>query len=184
MKEEVIIQSIRITKKKEQSFFQVKLPRDTYKIIGIETGLYIESELPGVLPYIQGDTNMLQRNRLIGTLQLQAWGKPNLFYAKDIFDKDINSGVNELKIVPDVIERRLIEPQLRRGDDVPHDGNNFSDFTIWSHGTKREEDPVSVCRCHIINGQFKDAAGEYYNIDIQYRVTLYIWIERKVNIKK
>lgn len=39
MKEEVIIQPISITKKKELIFFQVKLPRDTDKIIGIETGL-------------------------------------------------------------------------------------------------------------------------------------------------
>jgi hypothetical protein len=184
MREEVIIQPIGITKKKEQSFFQVKLPRDTHKIIGIETGLYVESELPVFAPYIQGDANMIRQNRLMGTLQLQASGKPNLFYAKEIFDKDINLGVNELKIVPDVIERRLIEPQLRKGEDVPNDGNNFSDFTIWSHGTKREEDPVNVCGCHIINGQFKDAVGEYYKIDIQYRVTLYIWIERKVNDKQ
>jgi len=184
MKEEVIIQSNSITKKKEQIFFQVKLPKDTDKIIGIETGLFVESALPDFLPYTQGDVNMIRRNRLMGTLQLQVSGKPNLFYAKDIFEKDINIGVNELKIVPDVIERRLIEPQLRKGEDVPNDGNNFSDFTIWSHGTKREEDPIDVCGCQLINGQFKDAVGEYYNINIRYRVILYIWIKRKVNDKQ
>lgn len=181
MREEVIIQSIRITKKKEQAFFQVKLPRDANKIIGIETGLNVESALPVFVPYAQGNANFIRQNRLIGRLQLRASGKPNLFYAKEIFDKDINLGVNELKVVPDKIERRLIEPLRLKGDDVPDDGNNFNDFTIWSHGTKREEDPVDVCGCQLINGQFKDAVGDYYNIDIQYRVMLYIWIERKVN---
>lgn len=182
MREEVIIQPIRITRKKEQQFFQVKLPRDVHKIIGIETGLYAESDLPAFVPFIQGNANFIRQNRLMGSLQLQAAGKPNLFYAKDIFEKDINLGVGEMKVVPpDVIVRRLIEPQPRKGDDVPNDGNNFSDFTIWTHGTKREEDPVNVCGCQLINGQFKDAVGEYYNIDIQYRVMLYIWIERKVN---
>ena len=182
MKEGVIIQSIGITKKKEQIFFQVKLPRDTHKIIGIETGLFVESALPGFIPNIQGNANMIRRNGLIGTLQLQASGKPNLFYAKEIFDKDINIGVNELKIVPpEVINERLIEPMRLKADDVPDEGNNFSDFTIWSHGTKREEDPVNVCGCQIINGQFKDTVGEYYETNIQYKIILYIWIERKVN---
>lgn len=182
MREEVIIQPIRVTKKKEQIFFQVKLPRDVHKIIGIETGLYLESELPVFVPFIQGNANFIRQNRLMGTLQLQASGKPNLFYAKEIIDRDINLGVGEMKVVPpDVIVRRIVEPLLKKGDDVPNDGNNFSDFTIWSHGTKREEDPVNVCGCQLINGQFKDAVGEYYNIDIQYRVMLYIWIERKVN---
>jgi hypothetical protein len=184
MREEVIIQSIGITKKKEQQFFQVKLPRDTNKIIGIETGLYVESTLPVFFPYIQGNANIIRQNRLMGTLQLHSSGKPNLFYAKELFDNDINVGANEMKNVPDVIERRLIEPQLRKGEDVPNDGNNFSDFTIWSHGTKREEDPIDVCGCQLINGQFKDTVGEYYNINIKYRVILYIWIERKVNDKQ
>jgi hypothetical protein len=180
MREEAIIQPIRITKKKERQFFQVKLPRDTHKIIGIETGLYVESILPAFVLYIQGDANMIRQNRLMGTLQLQASGKPNLFYSKEIFEKDINSSVGEMKVVPPDI-RRLIEPLRKKGDDIPGDGNNFSDFTIWSHGTKREEDPVNVCGCHIINGQLKDLVGGYYNTDIQYRVMLYIWIERKVN---
>ena len=185
MKEEVIIQSIGITKKKEQLFFQVKLPRDTDKIIGIETGLYVESVLPDFLPYTQGDVNMIRRNRLIGTIQLQASGKPNLFYAKEIFDKDINIAVNELKIVSEgVFNELLVAPLRLKGEDVPNDGNNFSDFNIWSQGSKREEDPVNICGCQLINGQFKDAVGAYYNANIQYKVILYIWIERKVNNKQ
>ncbi len=184
MREEAIIQSIAITKKKEQSFFQVKLPRNTHKIIGIETGLFVTSVLPDFLPYTQGDANNIRRHRLIGTLQLQASGKPNLFYAREIFDKDINIGVNELKIVQEAVFNELLAAPPLKGNNPPVDGNNFFDFPVWSHGTKREEDPVNICGCQLINGQFKDAVGAYYNANIQYKVILYIWIERKVNNKQ
>ena len=101
MKEEVIIQSIGITKKKEQTFFQVKLPRDTHKIIGIETGLYILAAPPNLFVPLQDNSGFIRRNNMIGILQLQTNGKANIFYSKEIFERDINIGAGEIKIIPD-----------------------------------------------------------------------------------
>ena len=69
---------------------------------------------------------------------------------------------------------------MERKVDQP-DGNSFDYFTHWTHGTKREEDPLNVCSCTIINGQYKDAIGEYFQTDVNYKVMLYIWVERKTN---
>lgn len=176
MKEEVIIKPIRISRKNEQQFFQVKLPRDTHRIIGIETGMFAESLLPNFPAYSRTDGNVIRPNRLMGKLQLRASGKPNLFYAKEIFEKDINLGNNEIKIILPPVKGKTKGIKVEPGKD----GNNFLDFPIWSHGTKREEDPLSICGCNIINGQYNDVVGEFNGIDIRYRIMLYIWIERKV----
>lgn len=186
MREEVIIQSIRISKKKEQLFFQVKLPRDTKRIIGIETGLVIESVLPAFAPLIQTDAALMRQRRLIGCLQLRTFGKPDLFYATEIFERDINLGIGEVKLFPAPPKEKVLpdEPEPVKGEVPAIDSNNFSDHNIWTHGTKREEDPLSICGCTLINGQFKDAIGEYYNLPFVYNVILYIWIERKINEKQ
>ena len=178
MKEEVIIQSICITKKKEQTFFQVKLPRDTYKIIGIETGLYILAAPPNLFVPLQDNSGFIRRNNMMGILQLQTNGKANIFYSKEIFERDINIGTGEIKIITDQPNQEENVAFLRV---EPPDGNSFDFFTCWTHGSKREEDPLNICGCTLINGQFKDAVGEYFGTDISYKVILYIWIERKTN---
>ena len=178
MKEEVIIQSIGITKKNEQQFFQVKLPRDTNKIIGIETGLYIlAAPLYSFVPS-EDNSGFIRRNNMMGVLQLQTNGKPDIFYSKEIFERDLNIGEAEIKIIPDQPKQEEKVAFLR---EEPPDGNSFDFFTCWTHGSKREEDPLNICGCTLINGQFKDAIGEYFGRDISYKVILYIWIERKTN---
>lgn len=69
---------------------------------------------------------------------------------------------------------------MERKVDQP-DGNSFDYLTHWTHGTKREEDPLNICDCSVINGQYKDAIVEYFQTDVSYKVLLYIWIEKKVN---
>lgn len=181
MREEVIIQSIGITKKNEQQFFQVKLPRDTNKIIGIETGIYIQAApLYSFVPS-EDNSGFIRRNNMMGVLQLQTNGKPDIFYSKEIFERDLNIGEAEIKIIPDQPKKEEKVAFLR---EEPPDGNSFDFFTCWTHGSKREEDSLNICGCTLINGQFKDAVGEYFGTDISYKVILYIWIERKVNNKQ
>ncbi len=173
MKEEVIIQTISISKRGQQNFFQVKLPRDTHKIIGVETGLYVLN-VPGYFIPAQELSMLIRRNYMMGVVQLQANGKPDVFYSKEIFERDINIGAGEVKVFPPPV---VI---MERKADAP-DGNNFDYFTLWTHGTKREEDPLNICGCTVINGQYKDAIGEYFQTDVNYKIMLYIWIERKTN---
>lgn len=177
MREEVIIQNIGISRRGEQYYFQMKLPRDTHKIIGAETGLYIVSASAYLFGTMHGEMNALFHNNLIGRLQLKANDKPDIFYSKEIFERDYNIGAGEIKIYPEQIKQERISEPLKV--DVPPDGNSFSDFTQWTHGTKREKDPLNICNCTLINGQFRDAIGDYFGMDLQYKVMLYIWIERK-----
>jgi len=173
MKEEVIIQTINISKRGQQNFFQIRLPRDTHKIIGVETGLYLLSVPQYFIP-AKELSMLVRRNYMMGVVQLRANGKPDIFYSKEIFERDVNIGAGEIKVYPFplVMERKL---------NLPPDGNSFDYFTHWTHGTKREEDPLHICGCPVINGQYKDAIGEYFGMDISYKVMLYIWIERKIN---
>lgn len=172
MREQVIIQTINIIKRGQQTFFQVKLPRDVHKIIGIETGLNVLN-VPGYFIPAQELSMLVRRNNMMGVIQLRAIGKPDIFYSKEIFEKDINIGAGEIKTIPSpvMMEKKVDQP----------DGNSFDYFTHWTHGSKREEDPLSVCGCTVINGQYKDAIGEYFQTDVNYKVILYIWIERKTN---
>lgn len=177
MKEQVITQVISISRRGEQKYFQVKLPRDTQRIIGVETGLRIQN-----LPYywfaVQPELSLsLKRNVLVGTLQLQANSSPNVFYSKEVFERDNNISAGELKLFPANINMEKRRIAFRVGE--PPDGNSFSDFTCLTHGRKMEEDPLSICNCTVVNGQLKDRLGEYTNTDAAYKVTLYIWIERK-----
>lgn len=181
MKEEVIIQTITISKRSQQNFFQVKLPRDTNKIIGVETGLYLLNAPQYFIP-AQELSMLIRRNYMIGGVQLRANTKPDVFYSKEIFERDINTGVGEIKIIPPPVVSEERNPL--RFINVQPDGNYFDYFTHWTHGAKREEDPLNVCGCTIINGQYKDAIGEYFQADVNYKVMLYIWIERKLNLQQ
>lgn len=172
-REQVIIQPITISKRGQQNFFQIKLPRGTSKIIGIETGLYLLN-IPHYFVPGQELTMLIRRNYMMGVVQLRANGKPSIFYSKEVFERDINIRVGEINLFPPpvvVMEKKVATP----------DGNSFDYFTHWTHGTKREEDPLNVCGCSVINGQYKDAIGEYFQTDVNYKVMLYIWIERKAN---
>lgn len=177
MKEQVIIQPISITRRGQQNFFQVKLPRDTHRIIGIESGLIVLDCPPYAFSPLQGNPGLILRNNLMGVMQLKANGRPDIFYAKEIFERDLNIGAGELRLFlydpPN--ERRL---SLRRIF-VPPDGNSFSFSPSCTHGTKREEDPLNICDCTVINGHFKDSIGEVMGYDLSYKVMLYIWIEKQ-----
>ena len=179
IREQVLIQTINIIKRNQQVFFQIKLPRDTHKIIGVETGLYILEAYPYLFTPSQDDMGLIRSNIMMGTLQLQANGNTAIFYSKEIFERDINTGRGELKEF--VSQGQGGAPLAFLLINVPPDGNGFDFFNSWTHGSKREEDPVNVCNCSVINGWFKDAAAAIINTDIHYQVMLYIWIERKIN---
>lgn len=41
VREKVVVAELRITKKKQIKHFQIKLPKDTVRIIGIETSVHV-----------------------------------------------------------------------------------------------------------------------------------------------
>lgn len=178
MKEGVIITKISIKRQGERKHFQIKLPNDTKFIIGIEYGgrLISRSEAinfaaaPKAAPTIElpptetgnGTTNtgtvdeqsktFFKRNQLIGELKLQSSEESNWFYSTDVFGADAN---------------------LKYGD-FSNAGFNVNDYT---HGNKRSEEIVKVdAESTIIQGWYLDALGKTLKVDINYEVTIYVWI--------
>ena len=178
MKEGVIITKISIKRQGERKHFQIKLPKDTKFIIGIEYGGRLISksdaikfaaapkatpteELPKteVIESVTGagtieerSKTFFKRNQLIGELKLQSSEESNWFYSTDVFGADAN---------------------LKYGD-FSNAGFNVNDYT---HGNKRTEEIVKVdAESTIIQGWYLDALGKLQKVDINYEVTIYVWI--------
>ena len=178
MKEGVIITKINIKRQGERKHFQIKLPNDTKFIIGIEYGGRLVSKtdakaveaLPHAIaksevatvetPYVKAEyvevkekgRTFFKRNQLVGELKLQSSEESNWFYAADVFLNDSNIGLG----------------------DFSQSGFPVNDFT---HGNKRTEEIVKVdAESTIIQGWYLDAIGKAQKTDINYEVTIYVWI--------
>lgn len=172
MKEGVIITKINIKRQGERKHFQIKLPNDTKNIIGIEYGgrlikksdvkvaeaaphaaaseaTYVKIE---ALEIKERGRTFFKRNQLVGELKLQSSEESNWFYAADVFLNDSNIGLG----------------------DFSQSGFPVNDFT---HGNKRTEEIVKVdAESTIIQGWYLDAIGKAQKTDINYEVTIYVWI--------
>jgi hypothetical protein len=178
MKEGVIITKITIKRQGERKHFQIKLPNDAKFIIGIEYGGRLISKsdtikfaaAPKAAPTIEPVVNetgqtavdagkveerprgLFKRNQLVGELKLQSSEESNWFYSTDVFVADAN---------------------LSYGD-FSNAGFNVNDYT---HGNKRTEEIVKVdAESTIIQGWYLDSIGKSQKADINYEVTIYVWI--------
>lgn len=160
MKEKVIIHAVRITRKGELQHFQVRIPRDAARIIGVETGVRIASTLDQewvklVYGSLQWDTTAFgfYKSMLIGDLRLQSCEKANLFYASDIYERDINLGIG------DWTDKQFAVREV-------------------THGRKREEVRAEANGdTTILQGTFRDKIGEHLNMHLLYEVRIYVWYE-------
>lgn len=176
MKEGVIIKTISIKRQGERKHFQIRLPKDTKFIIGVEYGGRLISrsdvkiDIPKAVIKAEAATHeavyttesgavrdekpraLFKRNQLIGELKLQSCEEANWFYAADVFVNDAN---------------------LNWGD-FSQAGFTVNDFT---HGNKRTEEIVKVdAESTIINGWYLDALGKTLKVDINYEIKVYVWI--------
>lgn len=196
--ERVTAHIIPIKRKGEWNYFQVRLPKDAKKIIGIETGLKIQDEQLNVFeeevnpasPPIEraslikiqpafflddGDpTNerfAIGRNTLMGELILQSLDDANIFYAKEIWADDRNMNNDDIVINNYQLPAERMVPLLRV---APPPDLWQPDFP-WKHSGKLEEDGILLCHNPVIAGIYKDAIGKEYETDFVYKVLLYIW---------
>ena len=178
MKEGVIITKITIKRQGERKHFQIKLPNDTKFIISIEYGGRLISKsdtikfaaAPRVAPTIaptapatalttlnagtvaERPRGLFKRNQLVGELKLQSSEESNWFYSTDVFLADANLSYGDFSNV----------------------GFKVNDYT---HGNKRTEEIVKVdAESTIIQGWYLDALGKSQKADINYEVTIYVWI--------
>lgn len=172
IKEEVILHREAIKKLGEQKYFQIQLPNDIERIIGVETGVFrfVSGETDsgytanfGGHPASDPDGDPIDSsfkisfNDPIGNLTLQATENPGIIYQKEIRQTDKNS--------------------------------RWADFTQWvnegffdqyTHDRKRYEDVVISNLCTpILEGFYKDSWGDHYSYHVEYELLIYIWIEKK-----
>lgn len=155
MKEEAIVKSLFISRIGERQHFQVILPRDTKKIIGLEYGTTEKNgePLPSPTLAIDSDTLKLFANRKIGSLTLKAAGCEGIFFQDNLVD-----------------------------DNNAHFGENITSVIWqaekWAHGTKRHEMEFCITENSIVYGFFHDSWGVGQFQTLNYKLNLYLWIEK------
>lgn len=183
IREQVVITSIRITKAGQIKHFQIKLPKNTTRIIGVELGgRWLVRTKDGTVVYPKEATeqpvyepvetapakvvlevraaeewrsNLFKRSPLIGELKLQSCEEANIFYAADI----------------------RADANIAYGD--------FSQSAYWrpnvfTHQTQTFEERVIVDGdSTIIQGVYKDRFGAQNKEIPNYLVNVYVWTERQ-----
>jgi hypothetical protein len=161
IREQAITHQLTITKVGERVAFQIRLPHDTRRIIGLE--YEVRTASGEYIPYVSrdhfdslGDTDFFRnRNRLIGRLSLRNDRCEGLFYQGNLIE-DRNTGQHE------GIYAQLSSPQP------------------WIQSRKREEIGLSVAG-RLIEGLYEDGLYGLYEYDeLQYELYLYLWIEKCV----
>jgi hypothetical protein len=178
LKENLAIQTIRITKKEEARYFTVRLPKEVKRIIGIETGLRVISvtnplQLPKSCYWLD-----IPRSSIAGTLKLQSTDRTNVFYSKDILKSEhsLPQGDFSFKYYPPAIKNPK-DPALQTDRDY-HNPFQFWKPQPWTHnGLVEEETILFTPSSALINGLYTDDWGKADNQDIEYVVTVYIWYE-------
>src|SRR6516165_2502370 len=87
MQEQVIITIVNINRQGERKHFQIRLPKNTKFIVGIEYGDRLLSKVDSAPQY---NINMFHPNQVIGELKLQSCAKENWFYSTDVLSIDAN----------------------------------------------------------------------------------------------
>lgn len=172
IKEEAILHRELINKLGEQKYFQIHLPKDIERIIGVETGVFryasgetetglnanfgghhaSDPEIDPIDPSFK-----ISFNDPIGNLTLQATENPGIIYQKEVRQTDRNS---------------------KWADFTQSVNDEF--FDQYSHDRKRYEDVVISNICTpILEGFYKDCWGDHYSYHVQYQLLIYIWIEKK-----
>lgn len=156
IKEQAVVHRILITRLGEKVFFQVRLPRDAHRVIGLEYDA-CKSEGNGYVSRLafgwEGDTSFKRRkNKLIGRLTLRNSGCEGVFYQGDLIE-DRNEwqyeGIAALGYTP----------------------------RVWMLSTKRLETSFNV-NGGLIEGYYEDHYGFGEYTELMYELRLYFWIEK------
>ncbi len=152
----VVIAKIPITKKGEQKFFQVIIPKDTDRISGIETGITGISLPVGMV------ANDIAGKQLMGTVKLQAENSANIFYSSELF-----IGAGQLDTALFGFDGSVPNAAFLNWLATPHAGSAFKD-----------SETLLVKDTAMLYGCYTDAIGKLFNKDITYTAGIYLWTER------
>lgn len=165
-KEEAIVYTLSITKSEEAKNFQIRLPDDTKRIIGLEwgvvrtfyaiTGNYTDPEW-WQFPNTNDLSFQVKPTRVIGELTLQTMGTENIFFRGEVNEIDNN-----------LFWADFSKPSMNQ-------------FKEWTHGRKREELEINVASDRIVEAYYKDRWGIVNAVIARYKLHLYLWIEKDIS---
>lgn len=152
-KEVVIIKHFIIDKPSQVVVFDIKLPRQTKQIIGIELGMqWLLGRHPIQPSFSSNNFLKMQRSSRIGELKLQSYERSTVFYACDL---SLNQNINYGELA----------------------GKQFQPTTS-THQLHSLEDPINVGgEITLVQGIYKDQVQ--LNTPYRYRVNVYVWLENK-----
>jgi hypothetical protein len=173
IKEKVILTSLPVTQVGQIIHFDVKIPHDALRVIGIELSgantnppVYPPSGRGLKMRLAEGRSFMsiiFNENPYIGEVRIQSCEKTNIFYAGDLFLTDVNAGYGDYSI-------RLGFPALE-----------------YTHGQKRTEYVVNTGgKTTILKGIYRDRQNPGSNLIgkggptgqlYTYTVNVYVWYE-------
>lgn len=167
IREEIILHREYIEKLGQQKHFQLELPIDVKKIIGIETGVFrygSSMALFGGNPAEDPQSDPLDPlfkisfNDVVGKLTLQTQDFPGVIYQSDVRQTDKNTKWADFT-------------------QTLYDGL----FDQFSHDRKRHENTIAIDLCkQSIEGFYKDCWGEHDSSHVEYELLIYLWIEKKI----
>jgi hypothetical protein len=152
MTTQIVSIAIPITRAGSLHHFEMRIPSSTKKIIGVECGMRLQSEI-GLVPRVDA-TYTIPQVEEIGELRLHCADEYQWFYACSLSD--------------------MIHTNEKR--------NHFTDTRAmqkpFMHHGKHESDTCSVIpNTNRIKGFFKDVVGAKHNVNLAYQITISIHLE-------
>ena len=154
----LIIKQVQITKQGEISFFQLRLPQNVKRIIGIETDALIISpySLPELNPVEINTTPFLkfdsQTNPTLGKLKLQSQNRMGIFFESWI---------------PFVF--------LQSAMDMSYGLLQKNPYLLHSYARPKRTE--LSCTHRFVEGMFEDELGKRLLRDINYILKVFVWVE-------
>lgn len=150
----VIITSFLIDKPKQVKLFQIKLPRDTKSVLGVETSLlWMNGSLPPLEIIQPWDLpSAPKRSTLIGEVKLQSTGTANIFFTNELF---ASAAFDFGDFTAEWLEEKPCHTNQQAFD---------SNIEIDAEG-------------NVLLGFFSDKVFEQQAPPYAYRVTIYVWVE-------
>jgi hypothetical protein len=167
-KERVIITKLSITKVGQIVHFQVKIPRDAIRIIGVElSGCYSNPPMERQAAFaklalatearMSRSFSILQftSSPFVGDVRLQSCEDTNVFYSDDVYLADYNLGYGDFSATA------------------------LFPATSETHGYKRYEYVVNTNgETTILKGIYRDRQTANSNPQYTYTVNVYVWYEK------
>ena|SRR6218665_399215 len=157
-REGAIITTLLIDKPGQTKLFQVKIPRETKNIIGVELGfIWLGGANHAIPGHSEWTPFVKDRNTLIGDIKLQSYEKANIFYAGELM--------------------------LNRNIDFSDFTGRFFNPELYTHQSYAHEEEVKVSgETTLIQGAYRDKLNDTLSVPYSYKVNLCLWVEAKEDL--